>query len=291
MNVLISGLNNYVGRRSLSLFADENFGVFAVTRNLKLFEKRMFEPMHGTVYEGDLIKGVRDFPLNAHELKAGIYYTQVPTLYDEVNLKLEVISLRNFIQLLQQNSCQRVVYVARLVDRMCIEPILSLLRELRVDYTIILKNCVVGHDSLVDRVIRDIANRKFVFYSKFYATHALQPIGVRDFFRWLKLMLDVPAFKNRVVELGGANPMSLGDLFNKYKELKMVHAGQIIVDLPKWFVRLVYRKHLDISATDQAEFSRIMRVNSIVDNDWRKQMPFRFSPIEQVLLEDQEFAR
>ncbi len=291
MDVLISGLNNYVGKRSLSLFADDHFTVYAITRNLKLFEKRLFEPMHATVYEGDLIKGAGSFPLNELELKAGIYFTQVPTLNDVVNLKLEIICLRNFVHVLKQNSCQRVVYIARLMDKVCIEPVLSLLRELRVEYTVILKNCVIGHDSLVDRVIKNIANRKFIFYSKFYATHALQPLGSRDFFRWLKLMLDVSAFKNRVIELGGPHPMSLADLFNKYKELEMVRTGQIIVDLPKWFVRLVYRKHLDISSTDHAEFSRIMRVNSTVNNDWRKQMPFRFSSIEQVLQEDLDLAK
>ncbi|NQD69603.1 hypothetical protein HP439_02565 [Sphingobacterium shayense] len=291
MDVLISGLNNYVGRRSLSLFADENFRVFAITRNLKLFEKRMFEPLHATVYEGDLIKGEGSFPLSGLELKTGIYFTQVPTLNDVVNLKLEIISLRNFIHILKKNSCQRIVYIARLMDKMCIDPVLALLRELRVEYTIVLKNCVIGHDSLVDRVIKNIANRKIIFYSKFYATHALQPLGARDFFRWLKSMLKVPAFRNRVVELGGPKPMSLADIFNTYKALKLVQKGQIIIDLPKWFVRLVYRKRLDISSTDQAEFSRIMRVNSIVDNDWRKQMPFRFSSIEDVLLEDRLFLQ
>lgn len=291
MDVLISGLNNYVGRRSLSLFADENFRVFAITRNLRLFEERIFEPLHATVYEGDLIKGEGSFPLNGLELKTGIYFTQVPTLNDVVNLKLEIISLRNFIHILKKNSCQRIVYIARLMDKMCIDPVLALLRELRVEYTIVLKNCVIGHDSLVDRVIKNIANRKIIFYSKFYATHALQPLGARDFFRWLKSMLKVPAFRNRVVELGGPKPMSLADIFNTYKALKLVQKGQIIVDLPKWFVRLVYRKRLDISSTDQAEFSRIMRVNSIVDNDWRKQMPFRFSSIEDVLLEDRLFLQ
>src|SRR5690606_617950 len=157
MEILISGLNNYVGRRSMSLFADKDYEVLAITRNRELFQRRMFEPLQGTVYEGNLMKGTAEIQMNSIVLNAGIYFTQVPTLNDVVSLKLEIICLRNFIHILKEKSCNRITYIARLMDKACIEPILTLLRELRIEYTVVLKNCVIGYGSLVDRVITAIA--------------------------------------------------------------------------------------------------------------------------------------
>jgi len=57
MDVLISGLNNYVGRRCTSLMADEDFRVFAIARNMQLFRKRMSDPVRAQVFEVESLKG------------------------------------------------------------------------------------------------------------------------------------------------------------------------------------------------------------------------------------------
>ncbi|MFD2969781.1 Rossmann-fold NAD(P)-binding domain-containing protein [Sphingobacterium bambusae] len=283
MDILISGLNNYVGRRSISLMADDKMNVFAITRNLKLFEKRVFEPVRATLLEVDLIKGDVDVDLPIPAVQAAFYFTQVPTLNDIVNLKLELLCLRNFIHILKKKHCTRLVYVARLMDKVCIQSVLDLLDELRMDYTVVLKNSVIGRDALVDRVFKNIANRKFIFYSKQYASRCFQPLGAHDFIRWLKAILDVPAFHYKILEIGGGESLSFMRVFNLYKELKLIKGGQKIVNVPKWFVKFVYQHKLDISTNDYAELSRIIQSDNRTDNSWRAHMPFEFSKISDIL--------
>lgn len=283
MDILISGLNNYVGRRSVSLMGDDEFNVFAITRSLRLFEKRIFEPLRAKIFEVDLIKGDIAPNLPIPDLKAAFYFTQVPTLNDIVNLKLELLCLRNFIQILKERNCNRLVYVARLMDKLCVNPILELLKEYRMDYTVVLKNSVLGRDSLIDRVFKNIANRKFIIYSKRYANRCFQPLGVHDFVRWLKQMLDIPAFHYKVLEIGGAQQMSFMAVFDLYKALHIIKEGQRILNVPRSFVKFIYQHKLDISSTDYAELSRIIQADNKVDNVWLADMPFEFSSIDDVL--------
>ncbi|WDF69862.1 hypothetical protein PQ465_05665 [Sphingobacterium oryzagri] len=286
MDILISGLNNYVGRRSVSLMGDDKFNVFAITRNIRLFEKRVFEPVRAKIFEVDLIKGSAGLNLPIPTIHAAFYFTQVPTLNDIVNLNLELLCLQNFIHILQERKCNRVIYVARLMDKLCIEPILELLKESRMDYTVVLKNSVLGRDSLIDRVFKNISNRKFIIYSKRYANRYFQPLGAHDFVRWLKNMLDIPAFHYKVLEVGGAQLMSFMAVFDLYKELKLIKVGQEIVNVPRWLVKFMYQHKMEINSSDYAELSRVIQADNRVDNSWQADMPFEFTPISELLRSD-----
>ncbi|PRD48410.1 SDR family oxidoreductase [Sphingobacterium haloxyli] len=283
MNILISGLNNYVGRRCTNLMADENFHVFAITRNRALFEKRLSEPLHAEVFEYDLLKGETDGQINVPDLKASFYFTQVPTLDDIVNLRVELLCLRNFIHLVKRMGCNRIVYVARLMDKQALEPILNLLKEFALDYTVILKNIVLGKDCLLYNVYRSIAKKRFVFYSKRYGGNLLQPIGVNDFVRWLKAVLDVPAFHYTVLEVGGAETITAVDLYGVFRDLKLKLASQTVVYLPHWLLNLISKRSV-ASDTAMAEFLRGIQEESVVANTWKKHLSFTFSSIEQILL-------
>ena len=265
--------------------ADERFRVFAITRNFKLFESRLFEPLHAQVFEVDLIRGGIDPEFFIPNLQAAFYFTQVPTLLDMVNLKLELLSLRNFIHLLKRMNCQRIVYVARLVDRSGIQLILDLLKEMRMDYTVVLKNSVLGKDSLLDRVFKSIAERRFILYAKKYADRSFQPLGIHDFIRWLKAILQVPAFHHRVLEVGGSETISFMELFDFYRSFHLIRSGQQIVHVPRWLVKFMYSRKLDISTTDYAELTRVIQSDYHVNNTWQVEMPFTFSSIQDTLLD------
>ncbi|WP_437921638.1 hypothetical protein [Sphingobacterium sp. LRF_L2] len=286
MNILISGLNNYVGRRSVSLMADEHFQVFAVTRNLKLFQRRLFEPSRAEVFELDLIKGEEGDPLPLPELSAAYYFTQVPTLADIVNLKLELLCLRNFIRIVKKRQCVRIIYVARLTDKTCIEPVLELLEEFGMEYTVVLKESVVGRDALIDRVFKSMASQSVIFYASYYSDHRFQPFGVHDFIRWLKQVLHIRAFKNRILEIGGDEGFSFREMFELYKKLGLIEKSQRIMRLSRWMVRVLYQRSLDISSSDYAELSRLMQSGQQSSNSWQSEMPFEFTPLSQILLSD-----
>ena len=283
MDILISGLNNYVGRRCASLMADGDFRLFAITRNRKLFEERMAEPVHAQVFEVDLLKeGVVDGQ-GLPPVNASFYFTQVPALDDIVNVRMELLYLRNFIRLIKYLKCNRLVYVARLTDRRSLRPIIALLKELQVDYTVVLSNIVVGKDCLLYTIYKQVSSRKVVFYSKQFGGGMLQPIGIHDFVRWLKAILHVPNFLCNVVEVGGGDIISAVDLYRLYLTLKIKRNVQRIISLPNWLFGLLYRRNIKEN-TGAPAFLQPVPVDGVVDNSWGAYLPFTFMPLKDILM-------
>lgn len=283
MDILISGLNNYVGRRCTSLMADEDFRLFAITRNKKLFEKRMSDPIRAQIFEVDLLKGDMSNDIGIPYIDASFYFTQVPALDDIINVRVELLGLRNFIRLIKRLNCNRLVYVARLMDRQCLQPILDLLEEFQVDYTVVLKNIVVGKDCLLYNIYQQMSGRKIVFYSKQYGGGLFQPIGIHDFVRWLKAILHVPNFHCNVVEVGGGEAISTVDLYRIYRKLKMRLNVQRIISLPNWLFGLLYRRNMNDN-TETTEFLHLTQIDGVVDNSWSAYLPFTFTPLKDILL-------
>ncbi|NGM66945.1 hypothetical protein [Sphingobacterium sp. SGR-19] len=283
MDILISGLNNYVGRRCTSLMADEDFRLFAITRNRKLFEERMADPIRARIFEIDLLKGDADGNIGLPYLDASYYFTQVPALDDMVNVRVELLCLRNFIRLIKRLNCDRLVYVARIMDKRCLQPILDLLEEFNMDYTVVLKNIVVGEDCLIYDIYKQVSGYKMVFYSRQYGGGRFQPIGIHDFIRWLKAILDVPAFHHNVLEIGGGDVISTVDFYRLYRRLKLKLKSQWMISLPNWLFRLIYQRKISDN-TEAAEFLRLIQVDGVVDNSWRANLPFTFTPLKEILL-------
>ena len=286
MDILICGINNYVGRRCTSLMADEDFQIFALTRSQSLFRSRMFDPIKAQLLEVDLLKGECPDDQQLPTIEAALYFTQVPALDDNVNVQLELLCLRNFIRLIQQTNCNRLIYIARLMNRRFLAPIMALLKEFKLDYTIVLKNMVVGKESLFYHISQQVVNRKVLFYSERYGRRLYQPIGIYDFVRWLKAMLFVPSFHGQIIEVGGEEVISAIDFFSFYRKLKQQLDLPKMVSLPNWLFGMLYRGDLRGNHSEMAEYLHLIQENRLVDNHWQMSMPFHFSSLQEVLLDE-----
>src|SRR5690606_36582807 len=283
MDIVISGLNNCVGRRCTSLMADTDFRLFAITRNRKLFEDRMSEPIHAQVFEVDLLKDDVQDGVGLPDIDASFYFTQVPALDDDVNLRVELLCLRNFIRLIKRLRCNRLVYVTELTDKRSIEPILDLLREFQIDYKVVLKNLVVGKDCWLYHVYQQLSSRKIIFYSNQYSGKLLQPIGIHDLVRWLKALLFVVNFPHRELEVGGGEVISAVDFYRLYRELTSHLSLQRMVSLPNWLLALLYRKATH-GRTATMSFLNAIQIDGKVENNWDAYLTFSFTPLKEILL-------
>lgn len=284
MNVLISGINNYVGRRCAGLMADEDCHLFAITRNKELLEERISEPLRAKIVELDLLK--EDAVLGAVGLPrfdASFYFAQAPTVDDPVNAGVELLCLRNFVHLIRKLQCNRLVYVAKLMDRKFLKPVLDLLKELQVDYTVVLKGLIVGKNCLIYNIYQRLIDKSVVFYPKICDRKIFHPIGIKEFAVWLKAILYLPAFYHRVVEVRGPEAVSALGLYRLYRKLKVKLRMQRLVPLPDWLWRLVYQKRRCDEGED-AELHALMRVEEGADNDWDIYEPLIFSKLRDVLL-------
>ncbi|MGJ1284907.1 hypothetical protein ACR79P_14465 [Sphingobacterium spiritivorum] len=286
--VLICGLNNYLGKRAAAHLANQELHVTAITRNTELFYSRTPEPVTAELYPVDLIRRTGDYDhFQIKHLDAAIYFAQVPTLNDAVNIKMEMVALRNFIELVRRQSCWRITYVARLMDKKHLRPIIDLFNAQHIQYTIVLNNCAVGMGSMLDNIFKVLEQQKVVAYVGRIAKIRFQPIAALDVIRWLQKMLKMDVFTDKVIELGGPSVVSFRDFFNLYARFSPDQAPPRTLILPKPLVKAIFTKLYDINGEDFEEFRQVIRYEDIVDNQhWQQLMPLELTPLEQAIEQD-----
>src|SRR5690606_30503137 len=187
MEVLLSGLNSYLGKRAMSNLSKEDFNVHGIVRDLDLFKSRLFETITATLDKVDLLRKGKEFDSFRIDSVIGlaIYITHVPTLGEYVNLNLELITLKNFVELTKLNGGSRIVYIARLMDKQYVHHIEALLKTSNITYTIVLKNLAIGKGSVLDKYMHQVINGKYVPYDRMFANLKFSPISSLDLLRWI----------------------------------------------------------------------------------------------------------
>lgn len=285
--MLISGLNSYLGRRAASNLASEDCQVYGLIRDAKLFELTGFEPVTATLLPVDLLRKEHSYTDCAvANLDVGICFAPASSLEDQVSLQVELTRLKNFITLLRTNRCNRVVYFARLVDQNYIRYIEQLFTDYEINYTIVISNISLGKHSLADRYFRQLLNEKYVWYDKAMANVEFRPIAALDVLRWIRTIDWQKDFINQILELGGIQKMSVRELFRLYKSINKV--SNVGIAVPHFIYSIFFQSRRKLHQEDHLEIKRMFRYEYPLDNSaWAKRVSFSFTPIEEVILNDQ----
>jgi len=286
--VLISGLNTYLGRRASCYLQAADFDVTGLVRNLSLFNKIVKEKVTAKLFELDLLRkgeAFDNFQISS-DLNFGIYFTQVPSLDNDIQLQLELLGLRNFVELCKRAGNNRVIYVARLMDEHFLEPVRNLLEVLRVQYTIVIKSSVVGKESVLNRIFGKLAKRQTIFYWNWVASLKFRPLPLLDVYRWLREMPWENNFISEVIYLGGNEEITFRGLFYNFLKSTAV-AQKREIGVNKFFAKFLLSRLNDINKEDIDEFRRVLYYEKNVDNStWQKVQAFEFTPLNTYICKD-----
>ncbi|MFD1166742.1 hypothetical protein ACFQ2C_14110 [Sphingobacterium daejeonense] len=290
MEVLLSGLNSYLGKRAMSNLSKEDFNVHGIVRDLDLFKSRLFEKITATLDKVDLLRKGKEF--DSFKIDSGIglaiYITHVPTLGEYVNLNLELITLRNFIELTKLNGGRRIVYIARLMDKPYINEVEALLKASNITYTIVLKNLAIGKGSVLDKYMHQLINGKYLPYDKFFANVKFNPISSLDLLRWIYNVDWDKNFNNETIEIGGSSTVTVQEMYRLYKKTLYPNADVKSILLPHFIMSMVFQQAYHIHKEDVIEFKRLMEREYPIDNtSWKNTMLFSFTPLAEVIKLDQ----
>lgn len=290
MEVLLSGLNSYLGRRAVGHLNRDDFHVHGIVRDLSLFKSRMIEEPTASLAQVDLLR--RGERYETFRIGSGvglsIYISHVPTLGEMVNLNLELITLKNFIELVKVNQCNRLIYIARLMDKPYIHHIETMLQSSGLVYTIILKNLAIGKGSVLDRYMHQLINGKYLAYDPRFARVKFSPISALDLLRWIYNINWEKEFRCKTVEIGGPTTITVQEMFRLYKKLLYPEATVQSFKLPRFIMRLIFKRMYHIHQEDLIEFRRVMKFEYPIDNrSWKNHVLFVFTPLDQVILGDQ----
>jgi uncharacterized protein YbjT (DUF2867 family) len=225
--VLVTGATGYIGGRLVSRLVAAGRRVRCLVRDPDRLQGRPWqqdvEIVVGDVLDaatlGPAMEGVSVAYYLVHSLGAADFHAR------------DLTAARNFGAAAAAGGVGRIIYLGGLVSEAEAAPGLSehlrsrqqtgdALREAGVPVTEFRAGVIVGSGSLSFEMIRYLTERVPVMVCPRWVYTRTQPIGIREVLDYLTAALDVPASTGRIIEIGGADVVTYGDMMMIYAETR-----------------------------------------------------------------------
>jgi uncharacterized protein YbjT (DUF2867 family) len=219
--VLVTGATGYIGGRLVPRLLEAGYRVRCLVRDARRLEGRRWSD-RVEVVEGDATR-----PEALPAAMAGVWaaYYLIHSLSDTADYRERDMAVaRSFGQAAKAAGVERIVYLGGLGD-----PATDLSVHLRsrqetgaalaeggVPVTEFRAAIIVGSGSLSFEMIRHLTERLPVMICPRWVYSRSQPIAIRDVLSYLVSALRTPESAGRVIEIGGADVVSYGDMMKGY---------------------------------------------------------------------------
>jgi len=223
--VLVTGSTGYIGGRLIPRLLAAGCRVRCLARDASRLQGRPWLPevevAVGDVLQADSLpaamRGVAVAYYLVHSMGAGGDFRE-----------RDLVAARNFSQAAKQAGVERIVYLGGLGD-----PGKALSAHLRsrqqtgealcesgVPVTEFRAGVIVGSGSLSFEIIRSLTERVPVMICPRWVYTRIQPIAIRNVLDYLVETLRVPESAGRVIEIGGADVITYGEMLTCYAEVR-----------------------------------------------------------------------
>lgn len=226
IQVLVTGVTGYVGGRLVQRLLDGGYYVRCLARDQTRLEGRSWVA-DVDVVEGDVLLPETLIPALADVDVA--YYLIHSMSRDSDNFhQRDVQAARQFGEAAKAAGVKRIIYLGGLGDS---EADLSqhlrsrqetgrALGEAGVPVTEFRAAVIVGSGSLSFEMIRYLSERLPIMICPRWVATRTQPIAIRNVLDYLVAALQVPESTGQIVEIGGADVLSYGDMLRVYAEVR-----------------------------------------------------------------------
>ncbi|HSM08633.1 MAG TPA: SDR family oxidoreductase [Gemmatimonadota bacterium] len=241
--VLLTGATGYVGGRLLPRLIERGCRVRCLTRRPEELRARVEESVQvagGDMLEPDSLGPALD--------GVDIAYYLVHSMGEGDGFReRERRAARNFARAAEAAGVRRIVYLGGLGDeeRELSEHLESrqavgrALRDSAVSTTEFRASIIIGSGSLSFEMIRALVDKLPVMILPRWVRTPAQPIAIEDVIDYLVAELDRPGLDSQVVEIGGADVVSYGDIMREYARQRDLRRAWIPVPvLTPWLSSL-----------------------------------------------------
>ena len=225
-HVLVTGVTGYVGGRLVPRLLEAGYRVRCMVRDKTRLEGRPWLERVDVV-EGDVLKGETLIPVLAGIDVAYYLIHSMSSGTGDFHSR-DLLAARQFGEAAKQAGVKRIVYLGGLgdSDAALSEHLRSrqetgrALGEQGVAVTEFRAAVIVGSGSLSFEMIRYLSERLPIMICPRWVATRTQPIAIRNVLDYLVGALSVPESVGKVIEIGGADVVTYGDMMKTYARVR-----------------------------------------------------------------------
>jgi len=223
--VLVTGATGYIGGRLVPRLLEAGCRVRCLARDPARLQGRPWLGQVGVV-AGDCLRAET---LSAAMLGVDVAFYLVHSMAGGHDFEQrDVLAARHFAAAAKQGGVERIIYLGGLgdPDTALSEHLRSrqetgaVLREAGVPVTEFRAPVIVGSGSLSFEIIRYLTERLPIMICPRWLYTRVQPIAIRNVLDYLVAALETPESAGRIIEIGGADVLTYGDLLRGYAKAR-----------------------------------------------------------------------
>ena len=285
-HILVTGVTGYVGGRLVPRLLEAGYRVRCMVRDKTRLQGRPWLA-DVEVVEGDVLKP-ETLVSALSEIDVAYYLIHSMSSDEDDFHSRDLLAARQFGQQAQDAQVKRIVYLGGLGD-----PDENLSKHLRsrqetgralgeggVPVTEFRAAVIVGSGSLSFEMIRYLSERLPIMICPRWVSTRTQPIAIRNVLDYLVATLSVSESVGKVIEIGGADVLTYGDMMKTYARVRGLRRWLISVPvltpaLSSYWVHWV----TPISANISRPLIAGLRNEVVVRDDWATKIFPEIQPI------------
>jgi uncharacterized protein YbjT (DUF2867 family) len=226
--VLVTGATGYIGGHLIPLLLEEGYQVRAFVRNPNKLENYNWGKSIQIAVGDVLLPETLEFALSSVD---AAYYLVHRMTGGADFAEQDIRAARNFGKAARNAGVKRIVYLGGLGN-----PSAELSEHLRsrhetgeelrrsgVSLTEFRAAVIVGSGSISFEMIRYLAERVPTMICPRWVQTKVQPIAIEDVISYLAASLKNPESANQIIEIGGADVLTYGDMMKEYARIRGLH--------------------------------------------------------------------
>jgi len=247
--ILVTGATGYVGGRLVPRLLERGYRVRCLVRDAARLEGKGWKGVE--VATGDVLEYQTLLPA-LEEVDTAYYLVHAMAGGEEGFEARDLYAAQNFGRAAQEAGVRRIIYLGGLgrdKDELSLHlrsrhEVGEQLRSWGVAVTEFRAGVIIGAGSVSYDLVRYLTERVPVLISPRWVSTLTQPIAIDDVLRYLVECLEKPETEQRVLEIGGRDILSYGQMMLVYAKVRglkrwLVPVPVLTPRLSSWWVKLV----------------------------------------------------